>query len=148
VKVHSKGQSKRLTSQKRLHRQKIAQEKAIIRREKAFEIISESYYEVKSVSYTATCAPFYDRLETQTSPTARRVGRITFSPSDFVADVELAVKSAVNYEEYQNFIQETTTPENKKVLGAVFIERGIYPLRKYLESKDVVISEKDMNYAH
>lgn len=67
-----------------------------------FRRVFTRYDEFRSVQGTNSCEPFYKMLEhgfgNGTNPKIIRV-----SPSDFIADVELAVKRALNQSEYLAF---------------------------------------------
>jgi hypothetical protein len=125
VKEHRR-QMKRLTMQTRLLKYKAA-----------FEKVTEIYYEVKSVSYTSSCTGFYDRIANQTASASKRVGRVTVSPLDLIADVELAAKSVLTPMSYSKFMRGVTSVEDKIRIGRVFVARKIHPLHKYLQPKDV-----------
>jgi len=111
------------------------------------------YDEIKSVHGTNSCSAFY-------KGTVQAVGKSNFNnklikvlPSDFICDVELAARAALSKEEYRFFKlvyldkdQDLTTDaplfaDTKRAVqekvGRMLQTRGIYPIHRYLQTKDL-----------
>ncbi len=101
-----------------------------------FTEIHDRYLEVKSVVGTYSCGKFYANFG-QAPGSNRPQGVIEATPSDFIADVELAARSVLNPKQYENFQAGILTEDMMNRVGAAFISRRIHPLARYLRPKDI-----------
>lgn len=125
-----------------------------------FRRVMTKYDDLRSVQGTNSCTGFYKALEAGFSGGGGRcAGIVQVTPSDFIADVELACRRALSEHEFYmfnllylekseeadakatEFLGESEAMSMKhrlqeKVGVELFISR-IYPVEKYMCSKDV-----------
>ena len=108
-----------------------------------FKIVIESYLEIRETSRSNSCEELYSRFLECLNGTAgsggqQRVGRVTATALDFVADVELAVKKVTTTDEYHNFILDVPlSDELEAKIGRELDRRNIDKLKLYFKPKDV-----------
>jgi len=109
---------------------------------KIFDSIYESYLEAKSVNGTMTCAKRYQHFGQGVFGSAFRLGFVTVSLSDFIADVELAAQAVLEPPQLRAFHDDAITETIREKMGKAFLVRKMFPLQRYFKPQEVRIKKE------
>lgn len=99
-----------------------------------FDHVFECYQEIKETNGTMSCAGFYKRLADNTAASGSQpVSRTGAAQSDFLADIELAIKHVLTPAEISS-LPNCEDPVKYK-LAKEFMRRRISPLNVYFRPR-------------
>lgn len=103
-----------------------------------FDRVYNVYLQFQAVTGTVSCAPIYARMPLEAASIGFRPIATPITTSDFIADVELAVKRRMTREIYESWMAGDEPKDAiKETLGLEFKRRKLYPTHKYMKSKTV-----------
>jgi hypothetical protein len=116
--------------------------------QKAFQSVYEQYEEIKSTNGTSSCSGFYSGLAREGGRIALNMRVVRPSPSEFIADFELASEHALSGGFFPifkaHYIQNNNHHELKQEVrdhleqqvGKMLVDKRIHPTSDYFKAKD------------
>lgn len=109
----------------------------------AFDRVIENYEEVKVTVGTIKCPDLYSKSAKGTlGGSENSGGKVTYkwfasqpTLSDYIADVELAIRASMDQSEFKSFLERDYTDKIKEKAGKEFMRRRIYPMNVYMKAK-------------